>query len=121
MVTPNPSDDPPYEVHYPRRVLDQIGAILEAALVRGRSEEYVECLTNIDAHLSRDPAVYGEPTRRFRRLQLLMRRGGEGPIVFIFGVHETEAKVFVSRVVPLSGPGVWRGRGGRKRSSDHKI
>jgi hypothetical protein len=91
-----------YEIDFAPALLAQVRQMLDAAQQAG-NEAVLRAFRDITARLQANPLDFGEPRYSLQHPGATVRVGVLGPIAVQFAVYSVERRVWVLRVVALSG------------------
>jgi hypothetical protein len=98
-----PDPAPPFEVDASGAMKDRLRRMLRRAAELGVQPAISQALTEILQRLRMEPRVWGDPLRRFRKLQMTQYGGTSRWFRCEYSVHDRVPTVVLTNLFPLSG------------------
>jgi hypothetical protein len=96
----------PFRIDASGRVIDQVRVLTFRAVRKGLVGELSAALTTMAARVTDAPTSWGDPVSRLRRLDLILYRRVQGPVIIYYAVDETNRISYIRNVRPFPGRGL---------------
>jgi hypothetical protein len=91
-------EDPAYRVVFSERLRQQFKLMAKWAVRLGQSTDFLSTAKSILDALQRDPAGFGDPTRRLTQMDAIEYHALRGAIQVSYAVHDSKRIVFMKAI-----------------------